>query len=521
MSNPVTTEPLTTRWSSPRPEDRFAVDNPATGTSLATVAGCDADGVHQAVTAAHAAFSGWRALLPRERAEYLRRIAGLLAEHSAELAELECAEVGKPVAQAALDVAAAVSIFAMFADFAADPPSATRSAGHVVDLTTLVPYGVVGAIIPFNWPPIHTAGKTAPALAAGNTVVLKPPEQAPLTVMRIIELMQQVLPDGVVHAIPGGAPVGAALAGHRLVRKLSFTGAPATGTAVIRTAAGNLTPTLMELGGKNALIVFADADQDAALAAAISGGFYNQGEACTAASRLLLHRDIHDEFLARLGPAVRRLRVGEGADPETHVGPLVTAAQQRRVLDYLDVAAAEGAVVAAQAPLPTAPDLARGFWAPPTLLSGVTPQMRVAQEEIFGPVVVALAFDDEADAVRIANGTDFGLVASVFTQDIARAMRVSDQLDVGAVFINNYDRALSGSPFGGTKRSGYGREHTPDTLSEFGYTRTVRLPSGLRPLPQWPAVADVLPPAPVAAEPVDTRQGQPRSAPQTTDRTTI
>lgn len=485
-------EVRTSAWSSDDAADRFVVDDPATGRPIATVAGCSPAGVDAAVTAAHAALASWRTLLPRERAVHLRAVAALIAEHTDELAALESSEVGKPLVQAAQDVATAVAIFTMFADHAGEPPSSVHDAGSVVDLTTLVPYGVVGAIIPFNWPPIHTAGKTAPALAAGNTVVLKPPEQAPLAVVRMIELMQQVLPAGVVQVVPGTGAVGAALAGHRLVRKLSFTGSPTTGTAVTRTAAENLTPTLMELGGKNPLIVFPDADLDAALEAAVSGGFYNQGEACTAASRLLLHRDVHDAFVARLAPAVARLRVGAGSDPTTHVGPLVTAAQQRRVLDYVDVGVAEGAVIAAQAPLPDAPELADGFWVAPTLLTGVTPGMRVAQEEIFGPVVVVIAFDDEDEAVAIANGTDFGLVSSVFTGDLARAMRVADQIEAGAVFVNSYERGLSGSPFGGTKHSGYGREHAAETLGEFGYTRTVRLPSGRRPVSRWPALDDVL-----------------------------
>ena len=484
---------VTTQWSSDRPELQFPVDDPATGLPISVVAGAGEHEVDRAVVAAHRASGEWGQLQPRERAVHLRAIARLLHEHIEELAALESQEVGKPLGQARLDVVAAVGIFEMFADFVGAMSGAARSAGHVIDVTTLVPFGVVGAIIPFNWPPIHIAGKTAPALAVGNTVVVKPAEQAPLTVLRIVELMQSVLPPDVLHVVPGGPVAGAALAGHPLVGKLSFTGAPATGAAVIRAAAGNLTPTTMELGGKNPLLVFADADLDAALEAAIVGGFFNQGEACTAASRVLVQREVHDEFVTRLGAAVERLRVGAGADPTTHVGPLVTRAQQRRVLDHIRIGTEEGAVVAAQAPLPEEPALADGFWVPPTLFTGVRPDMRIAREEIFGPVVVAIPFEDEDDAVRIANGTDFGLVSSVFTSDIARAMRVSSRIEAGAVFINNYDRALSGSPFGGTKHSGYGREHTPDTLNEYGYTRTVRLPSGQRPLPLWPAVADVLP----------------------------
>ncbi len=479
-------------WASESEELAFTVENPATGETIATVAGCGPDEVAAAVEAAHQAFQSWGRLIPRERAGYLRTIAQTLREHAQELAELESAEVGKPVGQALGDLAAGIGIFEMFAQLAVEPASAARNFGHCLDLTTLVPYGVVGAIVPFNWPPIHTAGKIAPAIAVGNTVVLKPAEQAPLAVLRMVELISEVLPPDVVSVVPGQGPTGAALAGHPLVRKLSFTGAPATGVIVTKTAADNLTPTVMELGGKNALVVFDDADLDDALASAVAGGYFNAGQACTAASRLLVQRGVHDELVARLTAAVSRLRVGPGSDPATHVGPVVTRAQQRRVLDYLDIGVAEGATIAAQAGLPQNADLAGGFWVAPTLFTDVTPDMRIAVEEIFGPVVVVIPFDTEAEAVEIANGTDFGLVASVYTADMERAMRVAGRLEVGAVFVNNYDRATIGSPFGGTKHSGYGREHTAETLSEFGYTRTLRIPTGERAFPRWPALDEVL-----------------------------
>lgn len=493
------TQPLphttnTTRSSADQ-DQLFTVANPATGAVIATVAGCGSEEVGRAVEAASRAFVPWSQLVVRERAAHLRRIADVLREHSAELAELESREVGKPTSQAQVDVATAIDIFEMFSQYAAELPSASRNQGHCMDLTTLTPYGVVGAIIPFNWPPIHTAGKIAPALAVGNTVVLKPPEQAPLTVMRMIELIAEVLPADVVAVVPGGRETGAALAGHPLVRKLTFTGAPTSGAAVTKTTADNLTPMVMELGGKNALIVFEDADLDDALESALAGGFYNAGEACTAASRLLVSRPVHDELVARMSTAVRRLKVGDGAEPGTHVGPLVTRAQQERVMGYLDIGVSEGATIAAQAPLPADPALAQGFWVAPTLLTGVRRDMRVAVEEIFGPVVVVIPFDTEQEAVEIANGTEFGLVAAVFTADMERAMRVSQQLEVGAVFVNNYDRATTGSPFGGTKHSGYGREHTPDTLAEYGYTRTIRIPTGTRPFPRWPVLDEILAPA--------------------------
>ena len=446
---------------------------------------------------AHAAHLDWKERPARQRGRYLRKAAEVIRAHADEIATLESLEMGKPITQARqFDVEAAISIFDYFASLVEVLPSQARDYGPIFDVTTLEPFGVIAGIVPFNWPPIHTAGKTAPALAVGNAIVLKPPEQTPSVVLRMVELIQSVLPEDLredlVQVVPGAGAVGAALAGHPLVGKVSFTGSPQTGSAVLRTAADNLTPTLMELGGKNPLLVFDDADLHEALLAAIDGGFFNQGEACTAASRILVQDTIFAEFESRLATAVSRLRVGDGADPATDVGPLVTAAQQKRVLDYLDIGVAEGARIAAQAPLPSDPRLANGFYAPPTLLTDVTPVMRVATEEIFGPVVALIPFSDEHEAVRIANDTQFGLVAGVFTQDSDRVMRVSRQIKAGTVFVNNYVRVAIGSGFGGIGYSGFGREHAQETLAEYGYQKTVRLAGRRDELPRWTAAARVL-----------------------------
>ena len=447
--------------------------------------------------AAHAAHLDWKERPPRQRGRYLRKAAELIRAHADEIAALESLEMGKPITQARqFDVEAAISIFEYFGSLVEVLPSQARDYGPVFDLTTLEPFGVIAGIVPFNWPPIHTAGKTAPALAVGNAIVLKPPEQTPSVVLRMVELIQSVLPSDLakdlVQVVPGTGAVGAALAGHPLVGKVSFTGSPQTGSAVLRTAADNLTPTLMELGGKNPLLVFDDADLQEALLAAIDGGFFNQGEACTASSRILVQDTIFAEFESRLATAVSRLRVGDGADPATDVGPLVTAAQQKRVLDYLDIGVAEGARIAAQAPLPSDPRLANGFYVPPTLLTDVTPDMRVATEEIFGPVVTLIPFSGEDEAVRIANGTQFGLVAAVFTQDSDRVMRVSRQIRAGTVFVNNYVRVAVGTGFGGIGHSGFGREHAQETLAEYGYHKTVRLAHRRDELPRWAAADRVL-----------------------------
>lgn len=480
-------------WASSDPTHLFAVENPATGVLIREVRGGGGGEVDAAVRAAAAGFERWRARPARERGQWLLKVADHLRAHADEIAALETSEMGKPFAQARfMDVEACIGSFAYFGALIDKLPHNVVDLGSLLSTEHLEPYGVVAGIIPFNWPPIHFGGKVAPALAVGNAIVLKPGEQAPLTVMRLAELVGEILPDDIVHVVPGGGATGAALVGHPSVRKISFTGAPETGAKVLAAAAANLTPSLMELGGKNALIIFADADLDLALAGAIEGAFVNQGEACTAASRILIHRSIYDDFVALMAKAVGRLRVGNGMDRATHVGPVVDRGQQAKVLDYIRIGVDEGARIAAQAALPQDPALAGGCFVPPTLFADVTPEMRIAREEIFGPVTCAIAFDDYADAVRIANGTDFGLVAGVYTQDPVLAQRAARDIEAGVVFINNYNRNFMGTPFGGIKASGFGREHSLHTLGEFGYLKAVRAPTGREPVMQWAALGELL-----------------------------
>jgi acyl-CoA reductase-like NAD-dependent aldehyde dehydrogenase len=487
---------VVTRWAAANGGAPLVVDDPATGRPIAAVTQADADAVDRAVQAAAAAQRTWAERPPRERARVLRRIAQVVRDHADEIARIESQEMGKPVGQArGTDVEACITLFEYFAGLVEAMPSAIRDEGFALDLTMLEPYGVVAGVVPFNWPPLHVGGKAAPALAVGNAVVLKPPETAPLAILRIIEMAQSVLPDDVLHAVVGGPDVGAALTAHPLVSMITFTGSTATGSVVAHAAADRLVPTLLELGGKNPLIVFDDADLEAAVVGSLEGGFVNSGEACTASSRIVVQRGVHDEVVARLAGAVPRLRVGRGTDPATHVGPMITRRHQQRVEEYLRVAVAEGAVIAAQADVPSDPDLRDGFFVRPTLITGVTPTMRVAQEEIFGPVICVIPFDTEDEAVAIANGTEFGLIAGLYSRDSERTMRVARRLDAGIVFINNYNRSFIGTPFGGTRRSGYGRVHSPDTLRTFARTKSLRVPSGLAPVPRWGAVAELLDPA--------------------------
>jgi acyl-CoA reductase-like NAD-dependent aldehyde dehydrogenase len=482
------------RWSSDLDEHRFQVHNPANGEPIAIVQGCGVAEVDAAVRAAHAAYEGdWRWRPALERGAKLLECAAVLEAHADELAQLETRENGKPFAQARFfDVNALIGTFRYFGSLIGKIPGEFHDAGSIYSSVVIEPFGVVGGIIPFNWPPIHTGGKAAPALAAGNTVVLKPGEQAPLTVMRIVELLQGVLPPDVLHVVPGhGKVAGEALAAHPLVRMLSLTGSPQTGTAVLKTAAANWTPALMELGGKNAFIVFEDADLDRAVRDAIEGGYFNQGEACTAASRFLVHTSVYEMFVERLSAGVRKLKVGDGAVQGTHVGPLVTKAHQQRVLDYIRIGREEGAVVAAEAAIPQSGALANGFFVPPTLFRDVKPSMRIAREEIFGPVSVVIPFASFEEALQIANDTDFGLVAAVYTGSNEKGFRAARRLDTGVVFLNNYFRGFLGTPFGGTKASGYGRESAMQTLKEYGRLKTIRFPSGEGQPPSWAAVNEV------------------------------
>lgn len=471
--------------------NEFDVHEAATGELLQTVAGVGAEQVDAAVRAAHEAFENvWRDFPHRERAALMFAVAEKIEANRDELAELESREVGKPIEISRdYDLGVCAGSFRFFGGLADKVHGEFFPGGPINTYTTPEPYGVVGGIIPFNWPPIHTAAKTAPALAAGNTVVLKPPEQCPLTIMRLVELMQEVLPLGVVEVVPGAGPeTGAALSGHPLVRRLSFTGSTATGRKVLAAAAENLTGSMLELGGKNPFVVFADANLDAAIPAAIEGAFYNQGEACTAASRLLVHASLHDEFLERFCAATAKLVVGDGVDPATHVGPMVTAAHRDKVESYIAIGREE-ARVAYAGEKPADPRLAGGYFVPPTVLADVAPGSRIALEEIFGPVAAVIRFSEYEEAIAIANETEYALVAGVFTESMVRAQSAAREIDAGVVFVNNYNRAFLGTPFGGNRASGYGREHAIETLREFQKTKAVRLPSGLVSVPRWSGAA--------------------------------
>lgn len=465
----------------------FEVVEPSTATAIATVVCADDALVDRAVRSARAALPAWRDLSGRQRGAYLKQVAERIRAHADELGELVSRENGKPKRDAlANDVAFSSNCFEFFAGLGDSLPGEIIDQGPIETRVVYEPYGVVACILPFNWPPIHFAKKGAPALITGNTVVIKPGEQAPLTVLRLVEIANEVLPPGVLNAVPG-LTAGAALAGHPGVERISFTGATATGRRVLETAAQNLTYATMELGGKNALIVFRDADLDLAVTVSIEAMFYNQGEACTSTARILVQDAVYDTFLEKFTAAATALVVGDGLDAHTDIGPMVDARHRDRVLDYLQTALDEGARIVGQGTVPTEAPYTDGYWVPPTVLADVAPDSTVGQEEIFGPIALLMRYHTLDEAVEIANGTAYGLTAAMITRDEAAAWHIAQRLEAGMVFVNNYmRRSFLGSPFGGQKGSGFGRENAPETLHEFVRSKAVRFRSGRGEVPVWP-----------------------------------
>ncbi|HYG82121.1 MAG TPA: betaine-aldehyde dehydrogenase [Pyrinomonadaceae bacterium] len=467
------------QWVDAESGKTFTTPNPATGQTLAEVAEADKADVDKAVAAARRAYEGkWSKMSARDRGRLLYKLAQLIEENSQELAALETADNGKPIRESQyVDLPQVVENFEYFAGYATKIEGETIPVpGQMFNYTLREPIGVCGQIIPWNFPLLMAAWKLAPALAAGNTVVLKPAEQTPVNAMELGRLIQEAgFPDGVVNIVPGyGETAGAALAAHPDIDKIAFTGSTEVGKIIARAAADNLTKVSLELGGKAPNIVFADADMEQAVNGAMMGIFFNQGQVCCAGSRLFLSEEIKDEFLDRFKEKAQKVKVGDPMDSATHMGPQVSEEQLNRIKGYVDIAREEGAsVLTGGCPPQLEGDFQQGYFFQPTIFSEVKNQMRVAQEEIFGPVTSVITFKDEEDLIRQANETIYGLSAGLWTRDIVRAHRFAREIKAGVVWINTYNMFNAASPFGGYKQSGYGREMGKHALEMYTQVKSV------------------------------------------------
>lgn len=456
----------------------FDVFDPSSGERLATVAKATREDVSRAVAAAQGAMASaaWGGILPAERGRIMQRMAHALRERAEELATLESRDNGKPLRQARTDVQVAARYFEFFGGVADKIMGHTIPLGPgFIDFTLREPIGVSAQIVPWNYPIQIGARGVAPALAAGCAVVLKPSSEAPMTALRLGEIgLACGLPAGVLNVVPGtGSEAGDALAGHPDINQLTFTGSVDVGIGVAKRAAENVVPVVMELGGKSPNVVFADADLDLAAQGVSNAIFQNAGQTCSAGSRLLVERRAHDGFVARLADRARAMRVGPGvSDPD--MGPIISRRQLETVERYVDIGRAEGATVAAGGARPTDPSLGAGFYYQPTLLDRVAPGMRVAEEEIFGPVLAIVEFDDLEEAAVLANRSQYGLVAGVWTRDINKAMSLASRIKAGQVYVNTYGAGGGVElPFGGYKKSGYGREKGLESLASYTQVKNV------------------------------------------------
>jgi phenylacetaldehyde dehydrogenase len=463
------------QWVEAASGKTFVTTDPATEQEITNVAHGEAEDIDRAVAAARRAFEAgpWRTITPSARGQIIWRLADLLEKHADEFAELEALDNGKPLSVArAADVPLAVDLFRYMAGWA------TKIEGNTIPIsvpgtlayTLMEPVGVVGQIIPWNFPLLMAAWKLGPALAAGCTVVLKPAEQTPLSALRLGELFQEAgLPDGVLNIVTGFGDAGARLAAHPGVDKVAFTGSTEVGKLVVQAASGNLKKVSLELGGKAPLIIYRDADIDTAIANAATAAFFNHGQCCTSGSRLYVEHDVYDDVVTGIAEQARKIRVAPAFDPDTQMGPLISGEQFERVSGYLAAGFADGATALAGG----GRHGDTGYFIEPTVLTNVSQDMTIVREEIFGPVLPAMAFDDPREIAAVANDTNYGLAAGVWTRDISKAHQTAALIRAGTIWVNTYHVYDAALPFGGYKESGWGREMGHQVLNNYLESKSV------------------------------------------------
>ncbi|MCA0213658.1 MAG: aldehyde dehydrogenase family protein [Proteobacteria bacterium] len=451
--------------------------NPATGASLGPCAEANAADVDAVVMQAQAGFETWRSVKPLERAAMMRRIAQVLRDNAGELALIDAANCGNPLKEMAGDALAAAAQVEYFAGLVTEIKGETLPMGDgVVNMTVREPLGVCARIVAYNHPLMFVAGKLAPVIAAGNTAVMKAPQQAPLSTYRLMELIEDILPPGVLNIVTGGTAAGQALVAHPLVQHVALIGSVETGRAIARAAADQLKKVSLELGGKNACIIFPDADIAAAIKGAVGGmNFSWCGQSCGSTSRLFVHESVYDRVIDGVLQQVRQFQPGLPTDPATSMGALVSKDQFDKVMRYIDVAHADGARLLYGGKRATDAALANGFFVEPTIFDGVTHDMRIAREEVFGPILSILKWSDTDEMLSHVNSVDYGLTCSIWTTSLANAHRTAARVEAGYIWVNNASRHFIGAPFGGYKRSGLGREESLEELLHYTQVKNINI----------------------------------------------
>jgi aldehyde dehydrogenase (NAD+) len=465
-------------WVTSASGETFETRDPTTGEVLAEAQAGNSEDIDSAVEAAWEAYeSEWADTDATERQRLLTEIADRIEENRSEIAKIETLDNGKPIREARADVALVADQFRYFAGAARTHGGETIPSGGGKSIQTLrEPYGVIGAVVPWNFPLLIASWKLAPALAAGNCVVLKPAEQTPLSVLKVMDEIDDVLPDGVLNIVTGyGEETGAPLTGHSDVRKVSFTGSTAVGKEVMKAAAENVSDVTLELGGKSPVVVFPDADVQQAVRVMMLAMFYNTGECCTAGTRLFVHEEIYEEFMERFVESAENLQMGDPLSKDTRLGPKVSEEQVERTLSYIEQAKEDGARIVTGGGQPEDDALADGCFVVPTVIDDIDHDSQPVQEEIFGPVEEVFAWSEYDEMIEQANDIDYGLAAGVITNDLSKANRAARDIEAGNIWVNQYNDFPAGQPFGGFKQSGIGREQAEETLDHYSQTKTINM----------------------------------------------